>query len=80
MQQHTRRCLTCGELKFMKLLGETTTQKVKKKRSIIDHFDRICNDFEETNSVLEKQKKNAVLLSVLSLCALLKLHIYIVTF
>ncbi|EFN85820.1 Adenylate cyclase type 10 [Harpegnathos saltator] len=62
LRQHTRRCLTCGELQFVKLLGKTTMQSVRKRRPTVE---RLLNkqQFTEANSIPEKEEKNAALLN-----------------
>lgn len=63
LRQYTRRCLTCGELQFVKLLGKTTTQEVKKTRLELIDRHLVNAQFGEANIIVDEEETNGTWLS-----------------
>ncbi|KAL0101169.1 hypothetical protein PUN28_018787 [Cardiocondyla obscurior] len=55
LQQHTKRCITCGEIKFARLLGKTAQETRRIKLTIdIDEMHQL----EETSYTFKEEKVN----------------------
>ncbi|CAK9807130.1 Adenylate cyclase type 10 [Anthophora plagiata] len=68
LQHHTRRCVSCGEGQFAKLLGKVSKKEDRKKRStnIDDMFEYTSTDYED-NTVPEEKERSKVLISCMKL-------------
>lgn len=58
LQYHTRRCISCGEGRFVKLLGEVS--KIEQRKKTITQLDEIFEEdiYEEEEDEKKKSKLN----------------------
>ncbi|XP_076763166.1 adenylate cyclase type 10 [Xylocopa sonorina] len=57
LQHHTRRCVSCGEGQFAKLLG-TVSKKEEKRHKSTDIDEMLEMEFEDTRDVQQKRKRS----------------------
>lgn len=65
LQYHTRRCISCGEGRFVKLLGEVS--KIEQRKKTITQLDEIFEEdiYEEEED--EKKKKGKIFLTCMNI-------------
>ncbi|KOC60399.1 Adenylate cyclase type 10 [Habropoda laboriosa] len=68
LQHHTRRCMSCGEGQFAKLLGKVSKKEDRRKKSKnIDEMFEFVNMEYEDNTVEEEAERNKILVSCMKL-------------
>ncbi|XP_011879972.1 PREDICTED: adenylate cyclase type 10-like [Vollenhovia emeryi] len=56
LRQHTKRCMTCGEIQFTRLLGKTPTQETRRRRLTVDITE--MHQIEESTYNFKEETEN----------------------